>query len=106
MLTIEQIRALIQAGQYVVHGHLITELDKEGIPVEEATIIILNGKIIEEYPERQRVLVAGLTSDQVPAHIVCDLSMEDVVQLVTGYIPDSRQWFGTKKRKPKRRGNA
>ena len=106
MLTIQQIRALIEAGQFVVYGHLITEMDKEGIPVEEATTIILSGKIIEEYPERERVLVAGFTSDQIPTHIVCDLSMEGIVQLVTGYIPDSQQWFGTKKRKPKRRGKA
>lgn len=104
MLPIEQIRALIEAGQFVVYGHLITEMDKEGIAVEEATVIILNGKIIEEYPERERVLVAGFTSDHTPAHIVCDLSMEGVVQLVTGYIPDSRHWFGTKKRKPRRKG--
>ena len=104
MYDIEQIRALIQAGHYFVYQHLLTELDKEGIPIEQVTTIILTGRIIEEYPERQRALVAGFTGDGLPVHIVCDMSAEDIVQLVTGYMPDDRQWMGTQRRKPRRKG--
>ena len=104
MYDIEQIRALVQAGQYLVYSHLLTEFDKEGIPIEQVTTIILTGRIIEEYAERQRVLVAGFTADRMPVHIVCDLSEEDIVQVVTGYIPDDRQWMGTRRRKPRRKG--
>jgi hypothetical protein len=102
MLDLEQIRALIQAGQYILAKHLVDEFNKEGLDPEHATLIVLNGKIIEEYPERERVLIRGVSFERLPVHVVCDLSVEDLVILITGYIPDSRQWFGTKRRKPKR----
>jgi hypothetical protein len=99
---IEQIRALIQAGQYITAKHLVEEFQKDGLDPVFANSIILNGKIIEEYLERERVLIAGLSIERMPTHVVCDLSVPGLVILLTGYIPDSRQWAGTKRRKPKR----
>jgi hypothetical protein len=99
---IERIRALIRTGQFIVFKHLVSEFLKEGLDPDYATTGVLNGTIIEEYPERDRLLIAGRSVEKMPVHIVCDLSVEELVILVTGYIPDSQQWFGTRRRKPKR----
>jgi hypothetical protein len=54
----------------------------------------LNGKIIEEYPERQRVLIyAVLDEEDLPVHIIVDYSEPDEPVIVTSYVPDSRYWI-------------
>lgn len=55
---------------------------------------MLNGKIIEEYPERQRVLIFGLVDeDDLPVHVVVDCSEIEEPVFVTSYVPDSRHWI-------------
>jgi hypothetical protein len=62
--------------------------------VEKIEWVVLNGKIIEEYPERQRVLIYDvLDEEDLPVHIIVDYSEPDEPVIVTSYVPDSRYWI-------------
>ena len=56
---------------------------------------ILNGRIIEEYLNDQRVLVSGtmiLENIMVHLHVVCEHADPVFIEFVTAYIPDERRW--------------
>jgi hypothetical protein len=86
-------------GKYFFYAHALTEAKKDGITPEDAAHAILTGEVIEEYPDRQRVLVFATISPNMPLHVVCDYSQENVLLIVTVYIPDNRLWIGFKVRK-------
>ncbi len=57
---------------------------------------ILNGRIIEAYPEDQRVLICGrstlLENITVYLHVVCEHVDPIYIEFVTAYIPDENEW--------------
>lgn len=98
------IRKLILEGKYFFYTHALTEAKKDGVTPEDAVHAILTGELIEEYFDRQRVLVFAMLPQKIPLHVVCDYSQVDVLLIVTVYIPDDRQWVGfrvRRKEKPK-----
>jgi hypothetical protein len=54
--------------------------------------VVLTGEIIEEYPKRKRVLVYGMMTINIPLHVVCDYSNDDLILIPTVYIPSRRRW--------------
>jgi hypothetical protein len=101
---LNDVRRLVLEGKYFFYTHALTEAKKDGIAPEDAVHAILTGKVIEEYPDRQRVLVFAMLPDKVPLHVVCDYSQANVLLIVTVYIPDDRQWIGFEvRRKGKRK---
>jgi hypothetical protein len=56
--------------------------------------VAINGKIIEEYPDRKRILVySEIGEDGLPVHIVVDHSDAEEPVIVMSYVPDSRYWI-------------
>jgi hypothetical protein len=100
---LEKIRDRFRGGEYAVSDHAIVEARKDGI--EPLTIVklewvVIYGKIIEEYPERERVLVyAELPEDKLPVHVVVEYSIREEPVIVTSYVPDSRHWIKYQVRK-------
>jgi len=94
---LEKIRDRFRDGEYAVSDHAIIEARKDGI--EPLTItklewVVIYGKVIEEYPERERVLVyAELPEDELPVHVVVEYSIREEPVIVTSYVPDSRYWI-------------
>lgn len=70
---------------------------------------VLNGSIIEEYPDEQRVLICGATTiletTSIYLHVVCEYADPVYVEFITAYIPDELEWksppFRRRKRKRK-----
>ncbi len=64
---------------------------------------ILNGKIIEAYPEDEpypSCLIYGRTPINRPLHIVCAYARElDLAIIITAYQPDPKQWINFERRK-------
>ena len=93
----DKIKGQIEKGDYAVSDHAIIEARKDGIDpqtVEKLEKVVLNDKIIEEYPERQRVLMYGvIAEDDLPVHVVVDYSEVEEAVFVTSYVPDSRDWI-------------
>ncbi len=103
MYDIELIRKRFLDGEYAVSDHAIIEARKDGIEPNTATKlewVVINGKVIEEYPDRQRTLIyADLEEDQLPVHLIVDYSFMEEPVIVTGYVPDRRHWIKSQKRK-------
>lgn len=93
----DSIRDRFRKGEYAVSDHAIIEGRKDGIDpktVEKLEWIAINGKIIEEYPERSRILIyAELEENRIPVHIVVDYSESEEPVIVTSYVPDSKHWI-------------
>jgi hypothetical protein len=98
-LDLDKIRELVLGGKYFFYTHALTEAKKDGIAPEDAVRAILTGEVIEEYPDRQRVLVYAMLPGEIPLHVICDYSQVDVLLIVTVYIPDDRLWVGFKRRR-------
>jgi hypothetical protein len=95
-MNIEIIRERVQAGSYLVKSHAVYHALKEDFELKHMIEAILNGRIIEEYPDDQRVLICGsITSPEtwhLYLHIVCECSDPVYAEIVTAYIPDGSQW--------------
>lgn len=102
-MEIEAIRRLVRAGAFSVTDHAITEGFKDGILVADMVHVLETGKIIEQYPDRQRCLVFGRTRDGIPIHVVIDFRARDTVDIITTYIPQRDQWLRSQVRKKRKR---
>jgi hypothetical protein len=90
---INLVRQYIEAERYEFYRHALTEAKKDGIEPEDVVYVLLTGKVIEEYPERGRLLIYGTMVNKLPLHVVCDLSDEDVMYIPTVYIPSKEAWI-------------
>jgi len=91
-LDIETIRRLVREGKYYFYVHALTEAKKDGVTPDDLVHVVLTGEIIEEYPKRKRVLVYGMMTINIPLHVVCDYSNDDLILIPTVYIPSRRRW--------------
>jgi hypothetical protein len=106
---IEIIRERVRKGNYLIKSHAVRHALKEGFERTHMVEAILEGTVIEEYPDDQRVLICGKTSlaktTDIYLHVVCEYADTTYVELVTAYIPDEQEWQQPplKRRKRKRR---
>lgn len=95
-MDLQTIHQRVQNGVFLVKNHAILHAQKEGFQVKNMVEAILNGRIIETYPEDQRVLVCGrstlLKSITVYLHVVCEYADPIYIEFVTAYIPDENEW--------------
>lgn len=101
-MDIETIRIRIQAKNYLIYDHAITEAFKDGLSVKDILYVLLNGEIIENYAERRRCLIYANLPDNMPVHVVVDYAQPEI-EIVTTYIPDNREWIRFKIRKSRPR---
>jgi hypothetical protein len=103
----EQIRNLINAGRYRIRLHAVRHMIEEGFD-ERNLLEAASGtlRVVEEYPAESRCLVLGYfhftPGAASPLHIVCDLSDERLVDIVTAYIPQSPWWRSPTQRERKK----
>jgi hypothetical protein len=86
-------------GKYYFYIHALTEAKKDGIGPEDAVRAVLTGEVIEEYPDRQRVLMYAMLPGEMPLHGICDYSQADALLIVIVYVPDDGLWVGFKRRR-------
>lgn len=96
---IDLVREYVASERYEFYRHALTESKKDGIQPEDVVYVLLTGKIIEEYPERERLLVYGTLKNDLPVHVVCDLSDMDLMYIPTVYIPSKTEWTRNQARK-------
>jgi hypothetical protein len=93
----KQIKRLVAAARYRVRLHAVRHMIEEGFD-ERQLVEALGGRIriLEEYPDEKRYLVLGRFrfTPKAPCalHILCDLSNENVVDVVTAYVPQRPWW--------------
>ena len=95
-MDIEQLRRRIKRGAYLVKSHAIQHALKEGFERKHMVEAILNGAIVETYPEEKRVLICGQAmfpeGQKIYLHVVCEYADRVYVEFVTAYIPDRSLW--------------
>jgi hypothetical protein len=105
---IDIIRKRVQAGNYLVRGHVVQHALKEGFERQHLVQSALNGTIIEEYPDEQRVLICGQVTlretSRVYVHVVCEYADAVYVELITAYIPDEVEWENPPLRRRRKKG--
>lgn len=105
---LERIAALARFGRYRLRLHAVRHMLEEGF--DEGNIIeVLTGRgrrILEEYPEEERCLVLGSCTigrkTRMHLHVVCNLSDQEVLDIVTAYIPQPPWWVTPSRRGQKR----
>ncbi len=95
-MDIEIIRGRIRAGTYLIKSHAVQHALKEGFERKHMVETVLDGTVIEEYPDTQRMLLCGKTSlsqsVDIYLHVVCEYADPIYVEFVTAYIPDEIEW--------------
>ncbi len=94
-MEIEELQERVNDGNYLVKSHAVQHALKEGFTRQHIVDAILAGKIIEVYPEDQRVLINGtvlIDNVSVYLHIVCEYADAFYVEIITAYIPDPICW--------------
>lgn len=73
------------------------------ISSEDVECVLLNGEIIEEYPDdypSPSVLLMGVSLHGRYLHVVCGVA-EEALAVVTAYEPDPDQWEEDRKTRKK-----
>ena len=93
-MDIQPITEQVRRGTYYWRQHAIQRSIERGIREEEVVEALLNGEIIEEYPEDKygpSCLVLGRTNAGRPVHVQC--SLPPTVWIMTLYEPDAEAWI-------------
>jgi hypothetical protein len=89
------IRERIKAGNYLIKSHAVHHALKEGFERKHMVEAILEGRIIEEYPDDRRALICGrarISNLSLYLHVVCEYADPVYIEIVTAYIPDESEW--------------
>jgi hypothetical protein len=85
----------------VPKGKVVAAGLKFEVTPEDRNQAIANGQVIEEYPDRNRLLLLGTTLSNMPLHVVVECTSPKRATIVSLYIPDQRYWEpGWRTRKP------
>lgn len=89
------IKECVLSGNYELTIHAEYERQADKISLKDMETALLNGEIIEHYPEDPRgvsCLVLGYTGKGEPLHIVCGTSKFKTLRLITIYVPTPLKW--------------
>lgn len=106
-MDIEIVREKVRAGSYILKSHAALHALKEGFERKHIVEAILDGVIIEEYPNERRVLICGRTTlaqnVKLYLHAVCEQVDPAYVEIVTAYLPDQSLWESPPLKRRKRK---
>jgi len=90
------IREHVRSGRYRLTRHATIARLERGISIADLEHALLNGEIIERYPDAQpypSCLVLGWLSSGDPLHVVCSRGdVEPALRIVTVYEPEDALW--------------
>lgn len=93
-MDILKIKELCRAERIEFSRHVADRMFQRNITADEIVEAILNGTIIEEYPEDYpypSCLILGITLKKRVLHIVIGAAA-DKIWIITAYAPDTDKW--------------
>lgn len=89
---LRQVRRQVQDDRVTFGPHSIEEMENETPPVsvEEVEDALLDGQVLENYPDASRgpcCLIYGDTTEGRPIHVVCTTGRPDNLFIITVYEP-------------------
>ena len=95
-VNIQNIRDAIRNGRYRTSDHAKEETEEDEITEEELKASVLDGEVIEEYPDDKpfpSCLIYGRTTSTYPLHSVWGYNADErSAVLITAYRPDPGRW--------------
>ena len=94
-LRLDWIQDRVRGNQYLYSLHADEERRDEGISTADVEQAILNGQILEDYPNDPRgpsCLVYGPAGNDRPLHVVCGRNSVGWLVMITVYIPTLPKW--------------
>lgn len=101
---IAKIKGKVKRGEYEFSQHAADQAIKRRILTREIKEAILNGEIIEDYPDDKygaSCLVFCHTLQQRAIHILCSYPERDLLKIITIYEPDPAKWIDYRYRRIK-----
>ncbi len=89
LINIDLLRSLCKSGNVLYSAHALERIHSRGIFRKDIINAILNGEIIEQYPNDRiypSCLVFGYSINSEIIHIVCGTNGETLV-IITAYFP-------------------
>lgn len=102
LLNLDWIKEKIASGNYEYSSHAEEERETEKISIESVEYSILNGEILESYPDDPRgesCLILGYTKEGYAIHIVCGKTPSGKLRIITVYIPAWPKWIDERTRR-------
>lgn len=101
------IKKLVLADRYRVRIHAVRHMIEEGFSEQDMIKALLeDSRVIEAYEEEERCLILGHflwnKDKKSPLHVVCDYSNQNIIDLVTAYVPQMPWWISPTKRGKKK----
>lgn len=93
-MSIAELQGKIQKGEYRISDHAIKRMLQRSIEQFEVVEAIVNGEIIEEYPEDKyspSCLIYGKTGAGRDVHV--QVSLPPQVVVITAYEPNPNEWI-------------
>jgi len=100
-ITLNWIKEQITKTDYEFSSHAEEEREAEKIIIAEIESAILNGEMLERYPDDPRgpsCLVLGYGNEGCPMHIVCGKSGSGKLRMITVYVPTPPKWIDERTR--------
>ena len=88
-MNLSVLQKLVFEGSIMVTGHCMKRMVERGIELSQVKQAIINGEIIEEYPDDYPYPSCLILGDGL--HIVAG-SGDGMLWLITAYHPDPDQW--------------
>ena len=102
-MDIQEIINKVRNDKYDLTIHALKRRIERKITTSEIENAIINGEIIEEYPNDypyQSCLVHGFIKNKQPIHIVCAIAQR--IKIITIYKPSENEWIDHKTRRRKK----
>ncbi len=99
-MVIKPIRDRILGSKYRISDHAVKQMIKRSITRLEIEEAVINGEIIEEYPDDKyspSCLIYGRTKTEKDLHV--QLSLPPLIIVITTYDPDPEEWINCKIRR-------
>ncbi len=102
---LKNIKALVNSGKYRIRIHAVRHMIEEGFCESDIIEAVTgNSKILENYINDCRCLIVGYFyfsgTKRMHLHVVCEYSRNDLIDIVTAYMPKKPWWAS-----PTKRGN-
>lgn len=102
-MDIKWIKEQVEKKNYQLKLHALERSSMRGIDPLEIKEALLNGEIIEDYPDDRRgpsCLICGKSSAGRDLHLVCGVAY-NILWIITAYEPDPEEWIDSKTRRKK-----
>ena len=105
-MDVKWVKTLVRQRRYKTSHHAEVEREAETITIDAIKAAILNGELLEDYPDDPRghsCLVLGTAEDGRPLHVVLTILTQIAeVLIITIYVPTLPKWLDPRTRAPRK----